>query len=142
MFKVNSAMTRDVITVSPADSVYKAIALLVKFRISGLPVTDKDNCLLGIISEKDVLRLINGADEKNVTVNDFMTKGVLTFDVDDSLVDVAAALTKYNFRRVPILEKGKLAGVVSRRDIIKKILQIKQFNVDEILNPTESAGEG
>lgn len=142
MFKVHSAMTRDVITVAPGDSVYKAIALLVKYRISGLPVVDKDNFLIGIISEKDVLRLLNTQDEMHVMVSDFMTKGVLTFDVEDSLVDVAAALTKYNFRRVPILERGKLAGVVSRRDIIKKILQIKNFDVEDILNPDQDKGEG
>lgn len=142
MFKAHSAMTREVITVSSADSVYKAIALLVKHKISGLPVVDRDGYLLGIISEKDVLKLLSAPDSTQILVSDFMTKGVLTFDVDDSLADIANALIKYNFRRVPVLEKGKLAGVISRRDIIKKILQIKNVSVEDILNPDQGECEG
>lgn len=106
-----------VLTVRRERSVYEAIATMVKERVSGLPVVD-DNGMVGIISEKDVLRLLYDIEFLQGAVEDYMTTDVVTFDEDDSLSDICDCLANNNFRRVPILHEGQLAGIISRADII------------------------
>ncbi|MHC4743614.1 MAG: CBS domain-containing protein [Planctomycetota bacterium] len=106
------------LTVRRDKSVYEAIGTMVKQRVSGLPVVD-DTGMVGIISEKDVLRLLYDIEFLQGAVEDYMTKDVVTFDEDDSLADICACLANNNFRRVPILHEGRLAGIISRADIIR-----------------------
>lgn len=107
-----------VLTVRKEKSVYEAVAIMVKQRVSGLPVVD-DNGLVGMISEKDVLRLLYDTEFLQGAVEDYMTTNVVTFDEDDPLADICACLANNNFRRVPILSRGQLAGIISRADMIR-----------------------
>ena len=106
------------ITVRREESVYKAIEIMVEKNVSGLPVVD-DTGLVGIISEKDVLRLLYDTEFLTGSVGDYMTENIISFDTEDSLADVCDCLMKNHFRRVPILHEGKLAGIISRADLIK-----------------------
>ena len=90
-------------------------------KITGLPVVSDDMSLRGIISEKDVLKLLYDPNTEEGIVADFMTREVTSFDENDELVLICEKLISNNFRRVPILSKGKLAGIISRHDIIKFI---------------------
>jgi CBS domain-containing protein len=92
-------------------------------NITGLPVVDDSAKLLGIVSEKDLLKLLYDPNAKPGLVKDYMTRDVVSFDWDDSLFEVCHCLINNNFRRVPILDKGKLTGIISRRDIIIYILE-------------------
>lgn len=126
MFEVKDIMTKKVMTVSPDTNIYKAMSILVNKKISGLPVVDDNERLVGIISEKDMLQLL--VDEEitdKTTVNDYMTKKVISFSSSDSAVSVCEFLMKYPVRRVPIVDNGKLVGIVSRRDIIHLVLKIR-----------------
>jgi CBS domain-containing protein len=125
MFKAKTIMTTDVISVKRQTPIYEAIGILVERNITGLPVVNDDNSLAGIISEKDVLRLLYDVEDKPGKVEDFMTKGIVSFNQEDSLIDIAECLIKNHFRRVPVTSEGKLAGIVSRKDIIKFILQLR-----------------
>lgn len=126
MFEVKTIMTKDVITVYPETHIYDAMLLLIEKKISGLPVVDKANNLVGIISEKDMLNLLIEKDiSGKESVNDYMTKQVKSFSPDDSAITVCEFFINNNVRRVPIADKGKLVGVVSRRDIIKLILKVR-----------------
>jgi CBS domain-containing protein len=130
MFKAESVMTKEVITVKGGTPIYEAVALLVKHGISGLPVVDNDYKLIGILSEKDALKLLHNTPETGLSVADFMTRKAIAFLPDDSLIDICNCLIQNPFRRVPIVEKnGKLVGVISRRDIMKQILKIKQVDI-------------
>ena len=91
--------------------------------ITGLPVVDDSMKLMGIISEKDIINLLCDPDAKPGLVQDCMTREVVSFGWDDSLFEICHCLINNNFRRVPILEKGKLTGIISRRDIIVYIMQ-------------------
>jgi len=113
-----------VLTVRRERSVYEAVAMMVKNHVSGLPVVD-DSGIVGIISEKDVLRLLYDIEFLQGTVEDYMTTDVVTFDEDDNLADICDCLAENNFRRVPILHEGQLAGIVSRADVIVYILKNK-----------------
>jgi CBS domain-containing protein len=125
MFKASTIMVTDVLSVSKKTGIYDAIECLVEKNITGLPVVNEDMTLAGVISEKDVLSLLYNMEDHAGTVEDFMTKDPICFDVDDSLIDIAECFTKSNFRRVPILKDGKLAGIITRKNIIAYILKLR-----------------
>jgi CBS domain-containing protein len=128
MFKAKEIMKTEVKTVKRKTETYEAIRILVENNITGLPVVNDDMTLAGIISEKDVLRLLYDMEDKPGYVEDFMTEDVVSFDKEDSLIDIAESLIKNDFRRVPILEEGKLVGILSRKDIIACILRLRHKN--------------
>ncbi|MBW8017862.1 MAG: CBS domain-containing protein [Planctomycetes bacterium] len=125
MFKASTIMTTDVICVNKQTGIYKAIESMVENNITGLPVVNDDMTLAGIISEKDVLSLLYNMEDRPDTVEHYMTLNPICFDADDSLIEIAECFIKNNFRRVPIISDGKLAGIVSRKDIIAYILKLR-----------------
>ena len=130
MLTAKDIMTKHIISVKANTPIYDVLELIAKHDISGLPVVDDDLTLIGIISEKDVLSLFYDSEEdSNQTVNDFMTQPPLFFDADESLLDVCDFLKKNVFRRVPITSKGKLVGIISIRDVIEYIIQLRSEKV-------------
>ena len=123
MFEVKTIMKTGLITVNRQASIYDAIRLLVEKNITGLPVLNDDGTVAGIISEKDMLRLLYNIEDKPGKFEEFMTEDIVSFKADDSLIDIAESFIKSNFRRVPIVEDGKLVGIISRKDIIEYILK-------------------
>jgi len=125
MSEISRLMSTDVVTASPDTTILGAAKVLVKQNITALPVVDKENRLLAIVSEKDLLTLIYSlttksyaSDDSPKTVQEVMTKEVVTFDKDDPLADVIECLMDSNFRRVPILSGNKMVGIISRRDLL------------------------
>lgn len=119
-------MTRDVIAVKRGTPIYEALELMAKRDISGLPVVEDDNTLIGVLSEKDVICLLDTSeDEDEKTVEEFMTQPALYFDENEDLLDICDFLKKNVFRRVPITSKGRLTGIVSIRDVIEFILRLR-----------------
>jgi len=123
-------MTEHVFVVKRATPIYRALELLVEHNISGAPVVEDDMTLVGVLSEKDVLKLFyEFKDAESKTVDDYMTQPAVFFDEKESLLDICDCLSDNYFRRVPVTSKGKLVGVVSRRDIIKEILKTRSESV-------------
>ncbi len=129
MLKARDIMTKHVFSVKANTPIFEALKLIASYGISGLPVVDDDMTLIGIVSEKDVLSLFYDNNDNEITVNDFMTQPPLYFDEDESLLDVCDFLKKNVFRRVPITSKGKLVGIISIRDVIEYILQLRRERV-------------
>jgi CBS domain-containing protein len=125
MFKAKTIMTTDIAFVKRQTPIYEAIRMLVEKNITGLPVVNDDMSLAGVISEKDVLKLLYDIKDTPDNVEDFMTEDICSFDEEDSLIDIAECFINNNFRRVPITSEGKLVGIISRKDIIKYILQLR-----------------
>jgi CBS domain-containing protein len=129
MFTAKDLMTTDVISVKKHTPIYDAIRIMVENNITGVPVVNDDMTLAGIISEKDVLQLLYDCrdlekrDNGTGKVEDFMSRDVVTFDKDENLLSVCNCLMKRHFRRVPVLSDGKLAGIITRKDLIKYILE-------------------
>ena len=107
MFKIEDIMTKDVITVNKETTIKEAIRIIVENNITGLPVVDKKMQLVGIISEKDVMILMYNVGSRGGKVEDFMTRKVVSFDKEDSLVEVCDCLLKNHFRRIPIIAGPK-----------------------------------
>ncbi|MBT3293787.1 MAG: CBS domain-containing protein [Verrucomicrobia bacterium] len=116
-------MTKDVLTVSEDTPIYVAMQLLVADHVTGLPVVDREGTLVGIVTEKDMLTLLNNDRIGHVTAGDLMTRDVVSFLESDDLAEINKCLKEKSFRRVPILSDGKLVGIVSRSDIMKAILR-------------------
>ena len=125
MLTAEEIMTRDVITVKEDTPIREAMEMMIKEHISGVPVVFDDMSLAGVLSEKDVVTLLydkEGLGKKKVRY--FMTEHAISFDIDDSLIDICDFLAKGLVRRVPITSGGKLVGIVSVPDIIKYTLAL------------------
>jgi len=96
---------------------------MIKKDVSGLPVVDEYMNLVGVISEKDMLKLLYDPNAKPGLVQDYMTTGTVSFDKNTSLFEICRCLVDNNFRRVFILDSGKLLGIISRTDIMAYIMQ-------------------
>jgi CBS domain-containing protein len=119
-------MTKDVVTVKKTTPIFDALELIAEHDISGVPVVDDDMTLIGVLSEKDVITLLDTPeDDEEKTVNDYMTQPALYFDEEEELLDICDFLKKNVFRRVPITSKGKLVGIISIRDVIEFILRLR-----------------
>ena len=132
MFSVKSVMTTDVVSVQRNTPVYEALEKLSLHRVSGLPVVDEDMNVVGILSEKDVLKiLIDQNANLKESVENYMSTEVISFKEDDSATDVCKFFIKSHIRRVPIVRDNKLVGIISRRDIVNLILDAKR-NLDDL----------
>jgi CBS domain-containing protein len=131
MLKVKDIMTKNVISVKRQTSIYEAVEVLLKNEITGMPVIEDDMTLSGVITEKDCIRLFYAdEEEKNKTVEYFMTRPAVYYKEDDSLQTICDFMMINYFRRVPVISKeGKVVGIVSRPDILKYILKLRR---DEI----------
>ncbi|TSE07026.1 MULTISPECIES: CBS domain-containing protein [Aquimarina] len=131
--KVSDYMSRDLITFSPNQSVMEVIETLVKYKISGGPVVDDSNRLLGIISEGDCIKQLNESRYYNMPIDDatvekFMVKDVETIDGNVNIFDAANKFIETKRRRFPILEDGKLVGQISQKDVMKAALKLNSQN--------------
>jgi predicted transcriptional regulator len=119
---VKEYMQRRLVTLESDMPIEVAIQLLLKNRISGAPVVDEDRKLIGVLSEKDCLRIFaNGAYNvlPGAIVEQYMSRSVHTIDEDADLFTAADVFLKNPFRRLPIVDDdGRLVGQISRRDVL------------------------
>jgi CBS domain-containing protein len=112
---------RDVATITSDQSIETAIGELNRRRIGSLVVVDDRGRLVGILSERDVVRSMaeRGMDISGRHVGDLMTARVTTCQPDDDVTAVTVKMTEGRFRHVPVVERGQLAGVISIGDAVK-----------------------
>ena len=126
VIRCEDIMTRDVVTVSPLCTLDEAVERMLESRVSGLPVVDESQQLVGIISEFALLVLTYDKKASGDTVAEHMTRAVTSVDVNDLLSDVADIFILNRFRRVPVTCNGKLVGIVSRRDLMRAAKELGQ----------------
>ena len=124
MTVARTVMKTKLVTVRVETPLKEAVELLLKHKISGLPVVDSQGNLVGILTEKDVMRLMYEPKDAFRTAGDLMVREVRSFQADAPLADVCDCLMANSFRRVPILEGKKLVGLISRADLMPTILEI------------------
>lgn len=124
MTTVRSVMRTELITVLQDAPLSEAVGLLMSHRISGLPVVDAQGVLLGIVTEKDLLRVLYEEPGTLRLVRDLMTTELRSFGPDEPLENVCDCLMANHFRRVPVVEQGKLVGLVSRADLMETIYEV------------------
>ncbi len=110
---VREIMTRGVITVPATMPVKEVAAILSEKRITGVPVVDEAGHVIGVLSEYDIMA------RQGATAGEIMSAQVISVTEDTDAEEVAALLTNRRIRRVPVLAEGKLAGIVSRSDLMR-----------------------
>lgn len=131
--KVKDYMTTNLVTFKPDQSVENVIEKLIKHRISGGPVVNDNQELIGIISEGDCIKQISESRYYNMpmdhrTIEQCMVKNVDTIDGNMNIFDAANKFLDSKRRRFPILEDGKLVGQISQKDILKAAIKLKGQN--------------
>lgn len=122
--RVRDYMATNLVTFKRDTEVLTAIHQLLKHRISGAPVVDESGKLLGMLSEKDCLKVAVVAGHEGVSaglVGDYMTRDPETVEADDPLLDIANRFVDAPFKRFPVLEDGQLVGQISRADVLRAI---------------------
>jgi CBS domain-containing protein len=143
--KIKNVFRPEVITINVNSSFEEAVAILYKNKISGVPVVDDDGKIVGILSEKDLFKVLypyetsfalnpemyldfesreNKVDDiKNKKISEFMSKNVIVVDVEMPLLKAGGLMLARGIHRLPVLENGKLVGIVSRSDIFGRIFK-------------------
>ncbi|MBN8916714.1 CBS domain-containing protein [Xanthobacter sp. YC-JY1] len=111
----------DIVTLSPDATLGDAVASLARNRIGAIVVTDANMGVEGIISERDVVRLIGerGVDVLSEPLAGLMTKAVVTCAPDETVPQIMERMTRGRFRHVPVVAGGKLVGIISIGDVVK-----------------------
>ncbi len=118
------------VTFKPDQSIHEAIATILEKRISGAPVLDERNRLVGNLSEKDCLRIVVDQTYHNLPledrkVSDYMSTKVFTFSPKTNVVEAAIEFLNSPIRRYAVVENGALIGEISRREILRAAQDIK-----------------
>ena len=135
--RARDVMTVNVVSVSPDSPIREVVRLLLKYRISGMPVLDDALKVVGIVSEGDLLRpegsptrrswwlealssgrTVSYEKAQGRTAGEVMTRDVITVGPEAPLEEIAALLERHHIKRVPVVEDGKLAGIVSRANLL------------------------
>ncbi len=124
----------DVLTAEPTASLADAVKLLNTRRIGALVVTGPDRRIIGILSERDIVRTVAEKGEGALagSVADAMTRKVVTCTMSDTVAELMERMTEGKFRHVPVLEQGRLAGIVSIGDVVKSRLHEMEQETDAL----------
>ena len=121
--KAADIMTTNVVTAKKNMVLTDVIALLLRWHISAMPVVDDEDRMVGIVSEIDLVNLTFDGNAADTTVEEVMVTDIVSFGPDAQLADLVQSFSKKHLRRVPIIDKGKVVGIVSRRDILREMLR-------------------
>ncbi len=121
MKTIRDVMQSNPIRIRRGEALHRVLELLIEHQISGLPVVDDSGRLVGVLSEKDLLKIFHERDTH--TAESLMSRNPVSISVDRELVDVVDSLMANDFRRVFVHEGEKLVGLVSRADLMPAILE-------------------
>jgi CBS domain-containing protein len=122
--RVKDYMARRLTTLEPDTGILHAVQTLIKNDIAAAPVVDKDGALVGILTEKDCMRVVLNAcyhSEYGGTVADFMSTEVEAMSPEDSITDAAKRFLDKRYHRYPVLDNNRLVGLISRRDLLRAL---------------------
>ena len=115
---VKEIMTRDAISITPKYSIRESVDLMTKNGIGSLPIVDKEDKVVGIVTERDFALALAGS-LTNETVGDIMIKDVITTTPGTPIESCSKIMVRNNLRRIPVVEEGKLIGIVTSTDILR-----------------------
>ena len=119
---VKDHMKTEVVTLRPDMEILRASRVLIEHDISGAPVLDQHGRLVGMLTERDCLRVVLHADyygQPGGLVEDYMNTEPVSVHSENTILEIAERFIKEIYRRYPVLDGGRLVGVISRRDVMK-----------------------
>ena len=123
---VKDHMATELITLQPDMEILRAAQVLISHDISGAPVLDPHGRLVGLLTERDFMQVALHAGyhgEPGGLVRDFMSENPVAVSPDDTILELAQRFISAKFRRYPVVDGGRLVGVISRRDVMRAIGQ-------------------
>jgi CBS domain-containing protein len=132
---------RRVVTVTADETIPGVVKVLAENRIGAVPVIGDDGSLMGIISERDIIRGLSEFAESalRLTAGQLMTQDVKTCFADDELVELMEVMTQQRIRHLPVIHDGALYGIVSIGDVVKQRLEEVRFEAEELRRYITSA---
>lgn len=139
--KLLGADKRKIWTILPSDSVYDAIKKMSEKSIGALPVVDGDK-LVGIISERDYARkiILDNRSSRETLVKEIMTSKVFYIKPEQKIEESMTLMTEHRIRHLPVVDEGRLVGMISVGDVVKYIISNQKFKIEQLEN-TLSWGE-
>ena len=119
---VKDHMSKNVVTLDPEMEILQAVHQLIERDISGAPVLDKHGCLVGVLTERDCMQVAMQGDYHGMPaglVKDFMSSNPQWVGPEQSILTLADLFINGRFHRYPVVDNGRLVGVISRRDVIR-----------------------
>lgn len=118
--EVKSLMSQNVTVISPKEGIVSAAALMYSQGIGALPVVEDDMEVIGIITERDVCRLLglNGENINRLTVRDGMSTALVYVQPEETLDGVIQRMSEYHYRRIPVVKDGIVVGIISQTDFL------------------------
>jgi CBS domain-containing protein len=130
---VRDIMNTRVVGIRPDATLAEAVAMLTEHHIGGAPVVSAEGTVIGMISELAMIDVVFDSDAKDALVKDYMSPEVHTVHPDDPLSRPAQLFALYSFRRLPVVEDGKLLGIVTRRDLMNYALRSNELLTDPLI---------
>ena len=133
---------RTVTTVRPSQTLKEVAGILAQHRIGAVVVTDPAGAIAGIVSERDVVRAIaeRGAEALGLMVREVMTVKVRTCSPRDTEAELMGLMTEHRIRHLPVVEDGKLAGMISIGDVVKLRIETIEQEAEHLKSYIASAG--
>jgi CBS domain-containing protein len=131
-----------VISVNPEDTIHQVAITLAQHRIGAVLVSDAHGGMLGIISERDIVRgmAAQGPGTTRLSAKHLMTHDVITITPETKVIDALGLMTDRRFRHLPVLEGGKVVGMISIGDLVKARLEQAELEAAELKNYVAQAG--
>jgi CBS domain-containing protein len=133
MSMIRDIMTKNVFAIRPETTLAEAVKFLTEHHVGGAPVTSESGELLGVVSELALLDVVFEEDVRQAHVAQYMEENVESVTPDEPLTRAAQLFALYAFRRLPVVEGGKLVGIVSRRDLMNHSLRTNELLTDPLL---------
>ncbi|NTU51101.1 MAG: CBS domain-containing protein [Candidatus Aminicenantes bacterium] len=123
-------------TIGPDASVLEALQLMAKKGVGALVIVDKDEEIIGILSERDYARkiILMGRQSQDTPVKDIMTREVYGVHFETTADECMALMTDKHFRHLPVCKDGKLAGVISIGDVVKAVITDQKVTIESLEN--------
>jgi CBS domain-containing protein len=130
-------------SVSPTDTVYHALEVMAQANIGAVLVCDHEQ-MVGIFTERDYARkiILMGRQSLDTQIREIMTKEMVTVNPDATLEECMAMMTKYRIRHLPVMERGRLVGMISMRDVVDAIIASKDSLITDLENYITGKGYG
>src|SRR5262245_29741162 len=119
MAVIRDIMSKSVVSIRPDATMMDAVKTLTKHHLSGAPVVSADGEIVGFISEPNLMDVLFDERVRQDPVSEYMSRDVHAIRLDDTISSVATIFSLYGIRRLPVVENGRLIGVVTRRDLLK-----------------------
>ena len=121
------------ISVRPDSTVFEALELMVDKNVGALLVIDDDNCV-GIFTERDYARkvILKGKASKETLIREIMTEHLVTVSLDNTIEDCMRLMTKKYIRHLPVVEEGKLVGIISIGDVVRFMIEEQRFIIENL----------